>query len=248
MKSKIGNTGIEVSRIGLGTVKFGRNQGVKYPKPFELPSDSQVRQLLDAAKELGVNLLDTAPAYGISEERLGKLIKNERDDWVLSTKVGEEFVDGKSYFDFSPQAIGRSIERSLQRLKTDILDIVLVHSDGQDVKRINEDEVFVTLERLKQAGKIRAYGMSTKTIEGGMLTIDYADIAMVAYNLEYQDEQPVIDYAMEKQKNIFIKKALGSGHLSVDEAMTFVLNGGADVVVVGTISPAHLKELCGTGS
>lgn len=246
-KSKIGNTDIEVSRIGLGTVKFGRNQGVKYPKPFELPSDSQIRELLDKAKELGVNLLDTAPAYGTSEERLGKLIKDERDDWVLSTKVGEEFVDGKSYFDFSPQAIGKSVERSLKRLHTDVIDIVLVHSDGQDAKHINDDEVFVTLENLKQAGKLRAYGMSTKTIEGGMLTIDHADIAMVTYNINYQIEKPLIDYAKQKKKGLFVKKALDSGRLNPEEALRFVCKEAAvDSLILGSINSEHvsLAVLC----
>ena len=67
----LGNTGIEVSIISLGTVKFGRNQGVKYPKLFNLPTDAEIAALLHDAKQLGINLLDTAPAYGKSEERLG---------------------------------------------------------------------------------------------------------------------------------------------------------------------------------
>ena len=59
--------------LGLGTVKFGRNQKIKYPT-FELPSDQAVCQLLDDAQNYGINLLDTAPAYGIAEERLGQLL------------------------------------------------------------------------------------------------------------------------------------------------------------------------------
>ena len=58
----LGSTGIQVSPLGLGTVKLGRNQQVKYPRPFELPGDEEVLALLGLARELGVNLLDTAPA------------------------------------------------------------------------------------------------------------------------------------------------------------------------------------------
>ena len=82
-----------MSVLGLGTVKLGRNAGLKYPAPFELPSDAEAMALLDACAEVGVNLLDTAPAYGSSEERLGAMLRErgDRDDWVISTKVGESF-------------------------------------------------------------------------------------------------------------------------------------------------------------
>jgi len=70
----LGATGLEVSALGLGTVKFGRNTGVKYPAGFELPSAAEIGELLAVARDLGINLLDTAPAYGSSEERIGKSV------------------------------------------------------------------------------------------------------------------------------------------------------------------------------
>jgi aryl-alcohol dehydrogenase-like predicted oxidoreductase len=68
-----GNTGIDVSILGLGTVKLGRDQGVKYPNDFAIPDDQQAAQLIAIAREQGINLIDTAPAYGTSETRLGHL-------------------------------------------------------------------------------------------------------------------------------------------------------------------------------
>ena len=91
----LGQTGLEVSRLGLGTVKFGRNQEVRYPNSFVLPSDQEIIDLLELAHSLGINLLDTAPAYGSSEQRIGRLLSN-RADWVICTKVGEEFLLGRS--------------------------------------------------------------------------------------------------------------------------------------------------------
>jgi aryl-alcohol dehydrogenase-like predicted oxidoreductase len=249
-KRKIANTGIEVSVLGLGTVKFGRNQGVKYPDAFELPDDQAISHLLATAADLGINFIDTAPAYGTSEERLGKLLNTERQHWVIATKVGEDFVDGQSVFDFSAMATAKSIERSLRRLQTDYLDVVLVHSSGDDEHIIKEDGVFETLARFKEQGKIRAYGMSTKTVAGGLLTLDHADLAMVTYYPGYADERAVIDYAQQKRKGILIKKALASGHLNkipgenpVATSLQYIFAEPAVTsVIVGTINPEHLRD------
>lgn len=243
--TRLGKTDIEISKIGLGTVKFGRNQGVKYPAAFILPSDDDIIKLLAHAQDMGVNLLDTAPAYGSSEERLGKALQGQRHRWIISTKAGEEFANGESHFDFSSQAITASVERSLKHLKTDYLDIVLVHSNGDDIKIIEEDHVFSTLAALKKAGKIRAFGMSTKTVAGGLLTVDLADVVMVAFNPDYQDEREVMTHAQQKQKGVFIKKALSSGHLTKPAAeiiQQINAEPGISSIIIGTLNPKHLQE------
>ena len=71
----LGSTGLMVSPLGLGTGKLGRDQGVKYPSGFQIPDDDEARMLLKLARDLGINLIDTAPAYGRSEERLGPLLR-----------------------------------------------------------------------------------------------------------------------------------------------------------------------------
>jgi aryl-alcohol dehydrogenase-like predicted oxidoreductase len=248
----IGNTGIQVSAVGLGTVKFGRNQKVHYPHSFALPSDQEIIALLGHAQDLGINLLDTAPAYGQSEERLGKLLQGRRHEWVVSTKVGEEFIGGESHFDFSPAAIANSIERSLMRLHTDYLDLVLVHSNGEDIQLIEQEGVFDSLAALKKLGKLRAFGMSTKTIQGGLRAVDESDVVMVTYNPSHVVELPVITHAHRQNKGIFIKKALASGHLDklgaaqedpVKAALRFILQEpGVTSIILGTINAEHLKH------
>src|SRR3546814_522817 len=130
----------QVSPLGLGTVKLGRDQGVKYPNGFQIPDDDEARMLLKLARDLGINLIDTAPAYGRSEERLGPLLRGQRQDWVIVSKVGEEFSDGQSHHDFSAAHTRLSVERSLKRLETDYIDLVLVHSDGNDLAILNDSE------------------------------------------------------------------------------------------------------------
>lgn len=244
----LGSTGIQVSCLGLGTVKFGRNLDVKYPQGFALPEDHEVLRLLEQARELGINLVDTAPAYGSSEQRLGRLLSH-RDDWVLTTKVGEEFLSGKSFFNFDDHHVKKSIERSLRHLNTDYLDLVLIHSDGNDLAILESSDCLETLEKMQDKGLIRAIGMSTKTVAGGKRAVDLTDAVMVTYNRANTGEEAVIDYAAAHQKGILIKKALNSGHLDGngqgDAAadLAFALNKpGVSSVIVGTINPEHLTK------
>lgn len=232
-----------VSAIGLGTVKFGRNTHVKYPEPFELPSMATLAKLLEVANDLGINLLDTAPAYGESESRLGQLISNSRDQWVIATKVGE-FYTGKSHFDFSKNATTRSIESSLRRLSTDYLDIVLVHCDDDDESTLRQAPVIEALTSMKQRGLIRQIGASTKSVAAGMLALDMLDLVMVTYNLTDQSQRPVLDYADKLNKPVIIKKALVSGHaVDVGASLKQALHHAAVAsVIVGTINEKHLRN------
>jgi aryl-alcohol dehydrogenase-like predicted oxidoreductase len=249
-KHPIADTDILVSPLGLGTVKFGRNQGIKYPQGFELPSDQEVLDLLALSKDLGINLLDTAPAYGLSEERLGKLLTN-RQDWVIETKVGESFENGESHFDFTAAGTRKSIERSLQRLQTDYLDMVLIHSDGNDTRILQEEEVLGALHELKREGLTKAIGISSKTAEGGLLAFtEGCDVVMATHNPIYTDERPVLQAAAEKKRSVLIKKAFASGHLNklgsdnpVQHALEFIFQEpGVTSIILGTINPQHLKQ------
>lgn len=252
----LGDTGLRVSPLGLGTVKLGRDQGVKYPSGFTIPDDAEARQLLALARDLGINLIDTAPAYGRSEERLGPLLRGQRQDWVIVSKVGEEFEAGQSHFDFSPAHTRRSVERSLQRLETDVIDLVLVHSDGNDVAVLRDSGVYETLAELKQAGKIRAFGLSGKTVDGGLLALERGDCAMVTYNLNEQGERPVLDYAASHAKGLLVKKGLASGHVCLAPGVdpvraSFELifgHPGVTSAIIGTINPLHLSHNVATAA
>ncbi len=251
----IENTTLTVSPIGLGTVKLGRDQGVKYPQPFTIPDDHKAARLIAVAGDLGINLIDTAPAYGNSEERLGTLLKDQRQQWIICTKVGEEFENEKSSYDFSAEHTKKSILRSLQRLNTDYLDIVLVHSNGNDGEIINRWGTLEALAELKRKGLIRAFGMSTKTVEGGILAARNSDLVMATYNPESTEDEAVLDFCRDNNKAVFIKKAFASGHKLVNESMDddridpvqasmdFVFSHqGTTSVIVGTINTEHLSD------
>ena len=245
----LGQTDIAVSPLGLGTVKFGRDQQVKYPLSFNIPDDQAVIELLALSRELVINLLDTAPAYGNSEERLGKLLTH-RQDWVIVSKVGESFEQGQSHFNFSARTTRTTIENSLRNLKTDYLDVVLVHSDGDDMRIIEQEEVIQTLAELKQQGIIRAIGLSTKTTEGGLWTVNHTDVVMATRNVNEHTDDPVLDRALQLNKGVVIKKGLQSGHADaraggqgIEDAIKYVFSHPAvSCLIAGTINPQHLRQ------
>ncbi|MBY0313781.1 MAG: aldo/keto reductase [Phycisphaerales bacterium] len=269
----LGNTGLMVSPIGLGTVKLGRNRGVKYPggEGFALPSDDQATELLHIASELGVNLIDTAPAYGESERRLGELMKRSawfggRDRWVICTKVGEEFdsQSAASTYDFSAMAVKASVERSMRRLGVDVLDVVLVHSDGRDEWILESSGAMDALRELRRRGLVRAIGLSAKGVDGGLASVRKSegacDVVMLTYNARERAEGVVIDAARPRGVGVLVKKGLLSGHIDevmsrmppeikaqtddpVEASMRLVLGRrGVHSMIVGTSSAAHLAD------
>lgn len=125
-----------------------------------------------------------------------------------------------------------------------------MHSDGNDLDILENSEVYPTLAALKREGLIGAYGLSGKTVEGGLEALREGDCAMVTYNLAERAELPVIDYAAAHAKGILVKKALASGHACLDAGQdpvraSFELvfgQPGVGAAIVGTINPLHLAH------
>jgi len=243
VRRRLGHTALAVSPIALGTTKLGRNTDVKYASPFALPSDEQVATLFHSALELGVNLIDTAPAYGESERRLGLLIENQRDDIVLCTKCGERYTNGRSTYNFSAAAITASVENSLRSLRTDHIDILLLHSDGNDLQILVETDALEALARLKNSGKIRAAGISAKTSAGILEAARTLDVVMAPYSQQEPSLAGTLAEVHRRGVGVLATKGLFSGHLDARPAIEFVLRQPfIDTLVVGTLNPAHLSD------
>lgn len=245
-----------LSKVAFGSVKLGRNSGVKYPHAFDLPSDAQVVSLLACVCDLGINVIDTAPAYGTAESRLGALLTN-RHDWFLFSKAGETFDGGQSHFDFSYQAIRHSIETSLQRLRSDYLDGVLLHSDGNDMEIMQTQdgslsEAVGALQDAKQAGQVRTIGISSKTPVGALHALSWADCVMLEYNNRLdthaqKQQKEVCAQAQQQGVAVIVKKALSSGHAAqqtqgVEQALRFVLQQPISSIVLGSLSQSHWRQ------
>lgn len=229
--------------LGFGAFKIGRNQGIKYPTPYDLPSDAEVERLIHGLLDLGCTYFDTAPAYGLSEERLGRVLSQVATPVVISTKVGETFENGISTFDYSRTAVERSLERSRRRLQREVLDLVLIHSSGDDLKILRESDVVAVLREWREQEKVRAIGLSGKTVAGAQEALSWADALMVEYHLEDTSHAEVMQEAADCGVAVLVKKPLASGRLNPEAALAFALGTPAVTsLVVGGLNFENFRS------
>ncbi len=145
-KRILGKTGMEVSVLGFGGAEIG----------FQNATSATVGKLLSSALDAGLNVIDTAHAYAESEALIGQTVAHRRKDFYLFTKCGQ----GSSFSlpDWHPDVITKSIEQSLSRLRTDVLDLVQLHSCGRDV--LEKGDAIAALQAARDAGKCRFIGYS----------------------------------------------------------------------------------------
>ena len=138
---RLGNSNLRVSPLCLGTMMFG-----------EQTPDDEAARIVASAREQGVNFIDTADVYndGRSEQVLGRLLKGQRHDWVLASKIGNAMGQGPNQAHYSRQWLVRGVEASLARLDTDFLDILYLHRDYHEE---NLEEAVWALGDLIRAGK-----------------------------------------------------------------------------------------------
>lgn len=146
-KRQLGNTDLQVTRLGFGLSEIGS---------AEL-SDAHPGEVLSAALDAGINFLDTAACYGLSEELIGNSVSERRGEFYLATKAGH-VVDGYEGEEWTTQTIHDSIDRSLTRLQTDYLDLVQLHSCSVAV--LERGEAVQALQDAQREGKVRYIGYS----------------------------------------------------------------------------------------
>ncbi|MDG5789902.1 aldo/keto reductase [Evansella sp. AB-P1] len=146
-RRQFGSTDMKVSVLGFGAAQIG-----KYKAPVEV-----VEQLLGSALDAGLNVIDTAECYGISEELIGRTVGHRRQDYYLFTKCGH--AEGLADLpDWDPGLVEPSIDRSLKRLKTDYVDVVHLHNTPE--KLLRQGDLIEELQRMKDKGKTRYIGYS----------------------------------------------------------------------------------------
>lgn len=154
----LGNTGLVVSEIALGTVELGLDYGFKASPHYKRPTPAEGIKLIRRAFDLGVNLIDTARAYGESETLIGEALQGLTPRPYIATKVylPDEFLSGD--FRRLRRTIVSSVETSLRALKIDTLDLLQIHNTKSET--LHSEEVFAVLDELKGRGLIQLIGAS----------------------------------------------------------------------------------------
>ena len=211
---RLGKTNLNVSVIGIGTWQFGGEWG----KDFE---QREVDAMFDAAREAGLNLIDTAECYGdhTSEAFIGRAIERDRDKWIVATKFGHKF---HGYMDRteprSPADVREQVESSLKALRTDFVDLLQYHSWGDE--QFFAEDVQAELEKMLAAGKVRhlgnSVGKNTNLRQIAASTKKKIEAIQIVYNrLDRGPETSgVFDSCIKQDLGVLARVPLASGFLS----------------------------------
>jgi len=217
-KRRLGRTGLMVSEIGLGALEIGRDWGI-VADDLRKPGEDEAIRVLEAATRLGINLIDSARAYVLSEERIGRALASgrlKRDSIILATKAGEHFDEQTgSVYDYSYEAILLSLEESLEWLHTPYVDLMQLHS--APLEAVRSGEAMRALQDARAAGKCRFVGASfddDQACREAIASGDY-DTIQINYNLlQRAGAEPLIAAAARADVGVLVKQPLAQGLLT----------------------------------
>lgn len=211
---KLGKTNLDISVVGIGTWQYGGEWG----KDFK---QNEVDAILEKAREMGINFLDTAECYGdhLSESLIGDyLSRSKREDWIVATKFGHHFhgnFDRTRHWNASDVLV--QLDASLKALKTDYIDLYQAHSCTDE--EFNNDELWTMLDKQIQAGKIRNLGISLRSNADSYQTDHAIDVnagaIQVVYNrLDRKPEEKIFPSSQKQNLGVLARVPLASGYLS----------------------------------
>ena len=202
-------TGLRVSEISLGTWAFGGD--------WWTVGEDEAYAALNRAVDLGVNFLDTADVYGDgrSERLIGRLLKDRPEDEILvATKAGRR-LDPHTAEGYDNENLSAFVERSLKNLGVEALDLLQLHCPPTETYR--QDSTFEALDGLKEAGKVKNYGVSVEKVEEARMALDYPNVATVQIIFNIFRQKPAEEFfplAEERGVGILARVPLASGLLS----------------------------------
>ena len=199
-KRILGRTGLSVSPLGFGAAPIGL-LAIEQQRAAAI-----LNQLLDD----GVNLIDTAASYAGSEEAIGNAVSHRRDEFVLVSKCGQSFEDlpGEAW---SSQLILATVDRALKRLKTDRIDVMLLHSCGLEI--FQKDEAIGALAKAREAGKIRFAGYSGDN-EAAAAAAAHPDVAVIETSISLVDQaniDAVLPLTRKHNVGVIVKRPVANG-------------------------------------
>ncbi|RMF37988.1 MAG: aldo/keto reductase [Planctomycetota bacterium] len=162
-RSQLGKTGLRVTRLGYGSM------GLRGPRTWgvRVVDETHAERMLHAVLDAGINFIDTAPDYGIAEERIGRYLSHRRSEFFLATKCGCTPVQHDDHLEivhtWSPEVIAANVEQSLRRMRTEYIDVLQFH--GGTLAELQSSGSYEAARRLQDRGLVRWIGISSKLPE-----------------------------------------------------------------------------------
>ncbi|NVJ20214.1 aldo/keto reductase [Myxococcus sp. AM011] len=193
----LGRTGLETSVLGLGAGQVGSAD----------LDDRAASALLNGALDAGLNLIDTAPSYGLSEERIGRFLSGRRREFLLSTKCGYG-VPGVE--DWTPECITLGVDQALRRLRTDVIDVLHFHSCPSEV--LQRVEVVDALRRAVAQGKVRvaAYSGDNAALQVALSNGAFGSVQTSVNVFDQRALDAAVPRARELGVGVIAKRPLGN--------------------------------------
>ena len=218
-KSKLGRTGLEVTKLGYGAMEL---RGTDH---FPRLAAREASAILNAVLDSGINYIDTSPDYGYSEELIGQHLAHRRGEFYLASKCGcpiqapDAPHANRKPHEFTRENIRAGVEQSLERLRTDYLDVVQFHiSPSRAVLEANDS--LAELEALRKEGKVRFIGMSGTIPElADHIEMGVFDVFQVPYSVLEREHEDLIHEAAQRGAGIVIRGGVARGVFVKDESV-----------------------------
>lgn len=212
--TSLGNTNLKVTRLGYGTMELRDLKGKRsHPSSMmlgRLSTESQADRSLNAALDAGITFIDTAWAYGRSEEFIGRFISHRRDEYVLATKVGNRYRGCSSTNGWTPLALSNCLDESLCRLRTTEVDLLQLHNPTP--ADLSDGSCLHALEIMKKQGKFRFLGISSGFPHiNAFLEMGVFDTVQVPFSAIFPENLDAICRAASMGVGVIVRGILGEG-------------------------------------
>jgi aryl-alcohol dehydrogenase-like predicted oxidoreductase len=265
----LGRTGLDVTQLGYGSM------GIRGPRTWGVRdvSEQAADEFLNSVLDAGINFIDTSPDYGISEQRIGEYIGSRRSEFFLATKCGCFYTQHDDQLEidhvWKKDVIQRNIETSLQRLRTDYVDLLQFH--GGDAETLHREGLIDLLRGFRDQGIVRFIGVSSSLPNlPGLIDLGVFDTFQVPYSCLAPKHHDLITRAAETGAGIIIRGGVAQGgpdaeiqrpalndiwtQAKLDEVLPAGMNRAELILrytlshphchttIVGTCNPTHLAE------
>lgn len=206
----LGRTQQQVTQLGYGSM------GLRGPATWgvRVVDEAAADRMLNSVLDAGISFIDTAPDYGISEERIGRYLRHRRDEFLLATKCGCDPLQHEDHLEvrhtWTKDRIRRNLEESLRRLRTDVIDLLQFH--GGDAETLQHEGLIDLLLEFRERGHIRWLGISSSLPQlPALLQLDVFDTVQLPWSCLDPRHEPLMNQAAEQGMGVIVRGGIAQG-------------------------------------